>query len=195
MNWSQVEIETVILDRDGVINKETGNFVKNLNEWQILEGSLDAIARLSKYGYPVFVATNQSGIARGLYTEDTLNQIHQLMLNQVDQTGGEIEAVYFCPHVDSDNCDCRKPKSGLLKQISKNHNIDLSKSIMVGDSIRDLQAGLDAGAHVALVTTDEALIYRLKNEFDAPLNNVPVYCDLAEFANEFLVESFYNKIN
>jgi len=186
MNWSNLNISTVILDRDGVINRETGNFVKTLDEWQLLEGSLDAITRLTKEGYQIFVATNQSGIARGLYTENTLEQIHQLMLDQVRQNGGEINGIYFCPHVDSDDCDCRKPRSGLLRQISEDHEIDLSKAIMVGDSIRDLQAGLGAGTFTALVCTDETLKHRLKNDLPAPLKNVPVYADLAGFVNEFL---------
>ena len=186
MNWSDIKIDTVILDRDGVINKETGNFVKKPDEWQLVDGSLNAIARLSQNGYPVYVATNQSGIARALYTENTLHQIHQLMLDQVNNAGGEISGVFYCPHVDDDGCDCRKPKSGLLKQISEKHNVDLSKSIMVGDSIRDLQAGLGAGACVALVSKNKKLIRQLKNDFDAPLKNAPVYADLAEFVNEFL---------
>ena len=186
MNWSQFKIETVILDRDGVINKETGDFVKNLDEWQSIAGSPEAIAHLTNNGYPIFVATNQSGIARGLYSEDTLTQIHQRMLSQVRAVGGEIAGVFYCPHVDSDDCDCRKPKSGLLRQISQKHHIDLSKSIMVGDSIRDLQAGLSAGAWVALVSTNEDLIRKLKSDFDAPLKDVPIYADLAEFVNDFI---------
>ena len=189
MNWSDKTIDAVILDRDGVINRETGNFVKSLDDWQILNGSLKAIAQLSQNGYPVFVATNQSGIARGLYTEKTLEQIHRHMLKQVHEAGGEINGIFYCPHVDSDDCDCRKPKSGLLKQVSEIHGIDLSKSIMVGDSIRDLQAGLDAGAFVALVSKDSQTISRLSCEFDACLNSVPVYADLAEFVDEFLKSS------
>lgn len=186
MNWSGINIRTLILDRDGVINRETGNFVKSLDEWQVLEGSLDAIARLTHKGYQVFVATNQSGIARGLYTENTLEQIHQLMLHQVRQKGGEINGIYFCPHVDSDDCDCRKPRSGLLRQISEDHGIDLSKSIMVGDSIRDLQAGLGAGAYAALICKDQKAIQILRAEMAAPLKNVPVYADLMGFVDDFL---------
>ena len=186
MNGSEKAIDTVILDRDGVINRETGNFVKKLDEWQPLAGSLNAISRLSQNGYPVFVATNQSGIARKLYTEKTLRQIHQTMLDQVQKSGGKINGVYYCPHVDSDRCDCRKPKPGLLRQISHNHNINLTRAVMVGDSIRDLQAGLAAGASAVLLSTDRNLIGRLKTEYDKPLGSVPVYVDLAEFVDAFL---------
>jgi len=186
MNWSDLNISTVILDRDGVINRETGNFVKSLDEWQVLDGSLDAIARLTQQGCRVFVATNQSGIARGLYTVKTLEQIHQRMLNQVRQHKGEINGIYYCPHVDSDDCDCRKPKSGLLRQISQDHGVDLSKSIMIGDSIRDLQAGLGAGAYAALICSDQKLITRLKCELNKPLRKVTVYDDLAGFTDDFL---------
>ncbi len=186
MNWSGLDISTLILDRDGVINRETGNFVKTPDEWQVLAGSLNAIACLSQQGYRIFVATNQSGIARGLYTENTLKKIHQLMLDQVSQSGGVINGIYYCPHVDSDNCECRKPKSGLLRQISEDHGIDLSKSVMVGDSIRDLQAGMGAGTYSALISRDEELIHKLKHDFAAPMAKVPVYADLPQFVNDFL---------
>lgn len=186
MTWSKNNITTLILDRDGVINRETGNFVKTLDEWQVIEGSLEAIARLTKSGRRVFVATNQSGIARGLYTESMLQRIHRLMLDQVKKNGGEIAGVYYCPHVDSDNCDCRKPKPGLLKQISKDHGIELSKSIMVGDSIRDIKAGIGAGAHAALVCKDESLKHLLHSEGAGELANIPVYGSLAEFVDNFL---------
>lgn len=186
MNWAGKEIDAIILDRDGVINRETGNFVKNLDEWRALAGSLNAISRLSQSGYPVFVATNQSGIARGLYTEQTLRKIHQHMLDQVHDAGGEIKDIVYCPHIDSDGCDCRKPKSGLLRQISRRHNIELRRSVMVGDSIRDLQAGLNAGARAVLVSKDSELIGSLKTGYDTPVRKVPVYADLAEFAEAFL---------
>ena len=146
MNDWRTHITSIILDRDGVINEETGNFVKSVDEWQPIRESLNAIARLTEQNFPIFVATNQSGIARGLYSEQTLAAIHQRMLDDVRLAGGDIEGVFYCPHVDADNCECRKPRSGLLNQITQAHNIDLGHSLMVGDSIRDLQAAHGAGA-------------------------------------------------
>ena len=186
MNDWRTHTTSIILDRDGVINEETGNFVKSVDEWQPIQGSLSAIAKLTENNYPIFVATNQSGIARGLYSEQTLSAIHQRMLQDVSLAGGEIEGVFYCPHVDADNCECRKPNSGLLKQIALVHNIDLDHTLMVGDSIRDLQAAHGAGARAVLVNASKHTKENLVNELKDKAKEIIIYSDLAEFVNDFL---------
>lgn len=143
----------VLLDRDGVINRDSDAFVKTPDEWQAIEGSLEAIALLNANGYQVIVVTNQSGIARGLFDLATLARIHAKMCDSVREKGGEIAAIYFCPHgVDSD-CDCRKPKAGLLKAFATDFNVDLTNVPVIGDSLRDLQAAIAVGAEPILVKT------------------------------------------
>ena len=183
MKFNSDELPAIILDRDGVINIETGYYVKSVDEWQFLPGSAEAIAALSQAGHRLFVATNQAGIAKGLYTEETLNEIHALMLEGVANAGGEIEAIHYCPHKDEDSCDCRKPKPGLLKQIEQQHNVDLSLAIMVGDNLRDLQAAMSAGSSAVMVGQDD---FPLEQHFGELAKQIPVYKDLASFADDLL---------
>ncbi len=143
----------VLLDRDGVINEESPTFIKSPDEWLPLEKSLEAIALLSQNGFDIVVITNQSGLARGLFDEKTLTEIHQKMRDEVAKVGGEIEAIYFCPHQTSDLCECRKPKAGLLKQFAADYDVDLKDIYFVGDSLRDIQAAQNAGAIPVLVKT------------------------------------------
>ena len=143
----------ILLDRDGVINQDSDEFIKSPDEWLPIHGSLEAIALLNQHGFRVVVITNQSGLARGLFDEKTLNFIHQKMRNELSKVGGEIEAIYFCPHQSSDECKCRKPKAGLLKQFAADYAVDLSKVAFIGDSLRDIQAAQLVGAIPILVKT------------------------------------------
>ena len=143
----------ILLDRDGVINQDSETFIKSPDEWLPLEKSLEAIALLNQHDYKAVVITNQSGFARGLFDEKTLNLIHQKMRDELMKVGGEIEAVYFCPHQTNDLCKCRKPKAGLLREFAADYNVDLSEIAFVGDSLRDIQAAQNAGAKPILVKT------------------------------------------
>ncbi len=146
-------MKLIILDRDGVINTDSDAFIKSPAEWMPIAGSLEAIARLNQADYCVVVATNQSGIARDLFSMSTLNAIHQKMHAAAQQVGAEIDAVFFCPHAADDNCDCRKPKPGMFREISARYGVALKNSPVVGDSLRDLQAGYLAGCTPYLVRT------------------------------------------
>lgn len=146
-------MKLIILDRDGVINQDSDAFIKSPDEWQALPGSMHAIARLNQAGYTVVVATNQSGVARKLFDMATLNAIHQKMHASVQQVGGEIDAVFFCPHIADDSCDCRKPKPGMLAEIARRYDVNLKGVPCVGDSLRDLQSGFLMGCAPYLVLT------------------------------------------
>ncbi|MBC9905879.1 MULTISPECIES: D-glycero-beta-D-manno-heptose 1,7-bisphosphate 7-phosphatase [Achromobacter] len=144
-------MKLIILDRDGVINQDSDSFVKNPDEWIALPGSLHAIARLTQAGWKVVVATNQSGLARGLFDMDTLTAIHTKMRRELAAAGGSIDAVFMCPHGPDDNCACRKPKPGMFEQIGHRYDVDLAGVPAVGDSLRDLQASSSVGCSPWLV--------------------------------------------
>ncbi len=148
-----VGMKLIILDRDGVINEDSEQFIKSPEEWHPIPGSLEAIARLNQWGWRVVVASNQSGVGRGLFDMDTLNSIHEKMVKSLAQAGGRIDAIFFCPHAADSTCDCRKPKPGLLKQIAERFNVDLAGVPTVGDSMRDLLAGEAVGCAPYLVLT------------------------------------------
>lgn len=143
----------IILDRDGVINEDSDDYIKSLDEWQPIAGSIEAIAQLRGMGFEVAVATNQSGIARGYFSLDTLQAMHEKLQGLLQQAHTNIGPIVFCPHGPDDDCECRKPKPGLLLQIAEHYGQDLSDAYMVGDSLRDLQAGRAAGCHCVLVKT------------------------------------------
>lgn len=153
----------ILLDRDGVINHDSDAFIKCPEEWQAIDGSLEAIALLNQHGYQVIVVTNQSGIARGLFTESTLTQIHAKMHQLVGEHGGKISAIYYCPHGADSSCECRKPKAGLLKSFANDFRADLSKIPVIGDSLRDLQAAEAVGAKPILVKTGKGQQTLLNN--------------------------------
>lgn len=146
-------MKLIILDRDGVINFDSAQFIKSPDEWKPIPGSLAAIARLNQSGYRVVVATNQSGVGRGLFEMDTLNAIHEKMHKALAQVGGRIDAIFFCPHTSADNCACRKPKPGMLHEISKRFNTNLTDVPALGDALRDLEAAVAVGAKPILVLT------------------------------------------
>jgi D-glycero-D-manno-heptose 1,7-bisphosphate phosphatase len=143
----------IILDRDGVINQDSDTFIRTPDEWNPIPGSLEAIARLNQADYRVVVATNQSGIARGMFNIMALNAIHQKMHAAAQSVGAEIDAVFFCPHAADDSCDCRKPQPGMLQTIAQRFDVSLKGLPMVGDSLRDLQAGFVVGCAPYLVMT------------------------------------------
>jgi D-glycero-D-manno-heptose 1,7-bisphosphate phosphatase len=146
-------MKLVILDRDGVINYDSAEFIKKPAEWKPIPGSLEAIARLNQDGYRVVVATNQSGIGRGLFDMAALNAIHEKMHKALGLAGGRIDAVFYCPHAQDANCSCRKPKPGLLEDIAHRFNTELADVPCIGDSLRDLQAAAAVGAQPILVLT------------------------------------------
>lgn len=146
-------MKLVILDRDGVINQDSPHYIKSPSEWIPIPGSLEAIAQLNQHGFRVAVATNQSGISRGIYDMATLNAIHDKMHRALAALGGRIDAVFYCPHANEHNCQCRKPKSGMYEDISHRFGVDLSGVPCVGDSLRDLVAGANKGCHPILVRT------------------------------------------
>jgi D-glycero-D-manno-heptose 1,7-bisphosphate phosphatase len=146
-------MKLVILDRDGVINQDSDQFIKNPGEWKPIPGSLEAIARLNHTGYRVVVASNQSGIGRGLFDMGALNAINDKMYRTLAQVGGRIDALFYCPHAAEADCDCRKPKPGMFLDIAQRFNVDLAGVPSVGDSLRDLQAAAAAGAQPMLVLT------------------------------------------
>ncbi len=146
-------MKLVILDRDGVINYDSAQFIKSPEEWIPIPGSLEAIAMLNQAGFRVALATNQSGIERGLFDMATLNAIHDKMHRALAQFGGRIDALFYCPHTADSHCNCRKPKPGMLEEISRRFSTGLEGVPSVGDSLRDLQAGMSLGAQPILVRT------------------------------------------
>ncbi|PKY10606.1 D-glycero-beta-D-manno-heptose-1,7-bisphosphate 7-phosphatase [Acidithiobacillus marinus] len=172
----------VILDRDGVINEDSNAFIKSPAEWRPIPGSLEAIARLNRAGYQVVVATNQSGVGRGLFDIRTLTAIHQRMRQELAVFGGRIEAIFFCPHLPDAGCQCRKPLPGMFQQIAERLQISLDNVPAIGDSLRDLQAARDAGAKPILVLTGKGQNTRQ----DAELAGYPIFPDLAAVVHALL---------
>ncbi|NMF89740.1 D-glycero-beta-D-manno-heptose 1,7-bisphosphate 7-phosphatase [Aromatoleum petrolei] len=166
----------IILDRDGVINFDSDQFIKSPDEWKPIPGSLEAIARLNQWGWRVVVASNQSGVGRGLFGMDTLNAINEKMVKSLAQAGGRLDAIFFCPHSADSTCDCRKPKPGLFLQIAERFNVNLDRVPVVGDSLRDLQAGVAVGCKPYLVLTGKGM----KTRDDPALpEGTLIYPDLA----------------
>ncbi|WP_191601730.1 D-glycero-beta-D-manno-heptose 1,7-bisphosphate 7-phosphatase [Marinomonas algicola] len=174
----------IILDRDGVINYDSDQYVKTLDEWQPIPGSIKAIAALSKAGFHVYIATNQSGVARGYYTLEILEQMHQKMIRLIEAEGGKIAGIQYCPHGPDDDCHCRKPKPGMIDAIEKELGVNFNSvpAIMVGDSKRDLEAGIARGCQAALVLTGKGRDTQYK-EMNFHFN---VFTDLAAFTLDTL---------
>lgn len=150
----QPYVEAILLDRDGVINRKLpeGRYVTAWSEFVFLPGVREALAEVAAAGIPALIVTNQRGVARGLLTEQTLQQIHERMQAEIAVAGGQIDAVYYCPHEGS--CDCRKPRTGLLERAARDFNFDLANTIVIGDRLSDIQAGLAAGSAVVLIASD-----------------------------------------
>jgi D-glycero-D-manno-heptose 1,7-bisphosphate phosphatase len=174
-------MKLVILDRDGTINHDSEHHVKSVDEWRPIKGSLEAIARLSQAGYRVVVATNQSGIARGLLSSQTLFEIHDALQRAVAQLGGRVDAFFFCPHAADSSCQCRKPQPGMPLEVARRFNVALKDVYMVGDARRDLEAAAAAGARPVLVLTGKGR----KTQADGELPpRTQVFPDLAAFAEQ-----------
>jgi D-glycero-D-manno-heptose 1,7-bisphosphate phosphatase len=179
----------LILDRDGVINYDSDAFIKSADEWYPLPGSLESIAALNAAGYRIVVISNQSGLARGLFDQDALNTIHKKFKQLLEQKGGQIEHIYFCPHGPDDHCACRKPLPGLFKQFAKDFGVKLEGIYALGDSVRDLEAAHSAGASSVLLRTGKGRqsVKSLRAlSDDNPLRHVPIYNDLASFTEALL---------
>lgn len=177
----------IILDRDGVINHDSEAFIKNEDEWCPIPGSVDAIAALTRAGFTLAIASNQSGLARGLFDQDALDAMHAKMLGLIHDAGGHISRIVVCPHGPDDACDCRKPRPGLLKQLARHFHTSLEGVPVVGDSLRDLQAAAAAGARPILVRSGKGR----KTEATLPeqFGGVPVYDDLADAARSLVDEA------
>ncbi len=174
----------VLLDRDGVINHDSDDYIKSADEWIPIEGSLEAIALLNQHNYKVIVITNQSGLSRGFYDEAMLTEIHQKMHQLTEAKGGEIEAIFYCPHGPEDGCNCRKPKPGLLTQFSKKFNTPLSTIYFIGDKLSDIQAANTAGAKPMLVKTGKGEKTFKKH----PTINAPIFKNLYDAAKFIISE-------
>lgn len=175
-------MKLIILDRDGVINHDSDAYIKTVDEWQPLDGSIDAIARLYHAGWTVAVATNQSGLARGYYDEATLEAMHDKLRGLLAEQGAQIGLIACCPHGPGDGCDCRKPDIGLLLQIARHYDTSLAGVWFVGDSLRDLQAAVAAGAQPVLVKTGKGAATAGK----ALPEGTQVFADLAAVAQALL---------
>jgi D-glycero-D-manno-heptose 1,7-bisphosphate phosphatase len=172
-------MKLVILDRDGTINHDSDQHIKSPSEWRPIDGSLEAIARLTQADYRIAVATNQSGIARGLFDTTMLIAIHDTLQRALSQVGGRVDGFFFCPHAADSACECRKPKPGMLLEIGRRFNVSLDSVYMVGDALRDLQAAAAAGAKPVLVLTGKGK----KTQKDGGLPpGTAVFPDLAAFA-------------
>jgi D-glycero-D-manno-heptose 1,7-bisphosphate phosphatase len=178
----------VVLDRDGVINEDSDDYIKSPDEWIAIPGSLEAIARLNQADIKVAVATNQSGVARNLYDINMLHDIHSKMNSSLNRVGGHIDKIFFCPHGPDDNCDCRKPKAGLMHQIEAYFKCDLTGVSVIGDSLRDIQAAKTAGAEGVLVKTGKGLrtIATHPNE----LQEIPIFDNLSQAVDNLLKTSY-----
>jgi D-glycero-D-manno-heptose 1,7-bisphosphate phosphatase len=177
----------IILDRDGVINEDSDDYIKSADEWIPIEGSLEAISQLKKAGYTVVIATNQSGLARGLFSAEDLQAIHGKMKQKLAQREAALDGIYFCPHGPDENCHCRKPEPGLLFKIAGEFGVSPGEMIFVGDSLRDIQAAQRAGSQPVLVRSGNGNSTLKKH---GPLSGVPVYDDLAHFVRE-LIKQFH----
>jgi D-glycero-D-manno-heptose 1,7-bisphosphate phosphatase len=180
----------IILDRDGTINEDRDDYVKSPEEWVALPGALEAIARLNHAGWHTVIATNQSGLGRGLFDMAMLNAMHLKMNQLLAKQGGRIDAVFFCPHTPEDQCECRKPLPGLIELIGERYGVELPEVHLVGDSLRDVQAGAAAGCKTHLVRTgkcgridDAQLAAMLKH-----LPGTQVHADLGAFAEAMIRE-------
>lgn len=172
----------IILDRDGVINQDSDDFIKSPEEWIPIPGSLEAIAQLNQAGFTVVLASNQSGIQRGLFNLEMLEKINQKMLGLIQQHQGKIDKIYFCPHGPKDNCNCRKPKPGLFEQIGKDYQIDLKEVFCVGDALRDIEAGKAVGCQCMMVLTGKTKTPEVLDDMRS--QGVQIFNDLNEVVQE-----------
>lgn len=182
-------MQLIILDRDGVINEDRGDYIKGPEECQPIAGSVEAIARLCRAGYTVVVATNQSGLARGLFDLDALEAIHDKLSRAVEAAGGQLSAIFYCPHHPDEGCRCRKPATGMLEAIEAEFNLSVTDVPFVGDSLRDLQAAAAKGCRPLLVHTGNGTATREQLAGQPELADTPGFADLAAVTEQLLSEA------
>jgi len=178
-------MKLVVIDRDGTINEDRDDYVKSADEWTPLPGALEAIARLNHAGWHVVIASNQAGIGRGLFDMAALNAMHVKMNQMLTRQGGRVDAIFFCPHAPDEQCECRKPLPGLFRQIAERYGLDMKEVLVVGDSQRDLQAGMAVGCEPHLVRTGKAAALD-EAQLAQWLSGLPgaiVHADLTAFAD------------
>ncbi|CAM3493224.1 D-glycero-beta-D-manno-heptose 1,7-bisphosphate 7-phosphatase [Parendozoicomonas haliclonae] len=179
-------MKLVILDRDGVINEDSDDYIKSPDEWHPIPGSIEAIADLTRAGFTIAVATNQSGVGRGYYSLETLAAMHEKMISLVEAAGGSIACIRFCPHVPEDNCDCRKPKPGLVRQIENALSCSARGAWFVGDTDKDMEVAVTCGCHPVLVKTGKG--QRTLNK-GLSVKELEVYGNLKEFADSLIQDT------
>lgn len=179
----------IILDRDGVINFESEEYIKSPEEWKAIPGSLEAIAQLNRSGYKVFLVTNQSGVARGYYDLDTLTRIHEKMIFELAKVGGIITDIFYCAHHPDEHCSCRKPKPGMLYQIEEKYGINLRETFFIGDSYSDIQAAKTAGCMPLLVLTGNG--QRTIQQHSNAVIKIPVFENLLK-AVDYVLEGRFS---
>lgn len=183
-------MKLLILDRDGTINRSRDDKVASPDEWEALPGALEAVARLNHGGWRVVLASNQSGIGRGLFDMASMNAVHAKMQRQLAAAGARVEAVFFCPHVPEDHCDCRKPAPGLFLQIGARFGVPLADVPAAGNSLRHIQAGATAGCPTHLLLTGQSAALRNATAADLPVlpPGTHVHLDLTAFADWLLAQ-------
>jgi len=180
-----VTSKLVILDRDGVINFDSDEYIKSVDEWRPIPGSIEAIARLSKAGFSVMIVSNQSGLARGLFTKVDLANIHNYMQSLVEEAGGQIDAIFYCPHLPDDNCLCRKPRPGMLQQIEREFDLSLHDVFFIGDTLKDIEAALSMSCQPILVRSGKGAQTEA-NLSDNFKKQVSIYDDLSSAVTHIL---------
>lgn len=173
----------IILDRDGVINYDSTEYIKSPDEWEAIPGSLEAIAQLNRAGYRVVVVTNQSGVARGYYDLETLDHIHEKLQTELASVGGHIDEIFFCPHHPDEHCVCRKPKPGMFYKVREKYNVNFGDTFFIGDSLSDMEVAAAVGCKPILVLTGNGKKTLDKNP---ELSNIKVFSDLAEAVQHIL---------
>ena len=176
----------IVLDRDGTLNADPEDYIRSPDDWQPLPGALEAVARMNHGGWRVVIASNQSGLGRGLFDVATLNAVHARMHKLLAAAGARVEAVFFCPHAPEDACDCRKPAPGLMLEIARRLNVPLAQIVAVGDSVRDAQAAVAAGCEAHLVLTGQSARHRDGSLPDGLPPGVAVHLDLSALADTLL---------
>lgn len=180
----------VILDRDGVVNYDSDDYIKSADEWLPIPGSLEAIAKLKQAGYKIYIATNQSGIGRGLFSFAEFEKICEKMDILLHQHHGAVDGIFFCPHLPSDNCSCRKPKAGLLQQIEDEFAVSVANCWLVGDSLRDLEAGAIKNCQLCLVLSGKGRRTYRESQFNAfnqqQAQPITIADNLAHFTTKLL---------
>lgn len=182
-------MKVAILDRDGVINLDSDDYIKSPDEWVPIESSIKAIKLLKEKNFKVYIATNQSGVGRGLYTKEILNNIHNKFFNILDEYSTCIDGLVYCPHTPLDDCSCRKPKPGLFYQIRDKYNVNLESAFSVGDSLRDLEAAKSSGIDkLYLVRTGKGIREIAKHQNKIEDLKIEVFDDLLDVINQKIIK-------